>query len=110
MQILFGLKLYEKYNILQFTIFFLLLTQRPLEFRREISDLLLNLFKAKYDLIEMDLTKYIYTFNPEYKSRNYDENDFHLIIKHNQDYFRKSYFIMQISKTLEQPSSSHKKF
>ena len=27
------------------------------------------------------------------KSRNYDENDFHLIIKHNQDYFRKSYFI-----------------
>ena len=64
----------------------------PLEFRREISDLIL-LFKAKYDLIGMDLTKYICTFNPGYKSRNYDENDFHLIIKHNQDYFRKSYFI-----------------
>ncbi len=64
----------------------------PLEFRREISDLIL-LFKAKYDLIGMDLTKYICTFNPGYKSRNYDENYFHLIIKHNQDYFRKSYFI-----------------
>jgi hypothetical protein len=63
-----------------------------MEFRREISDLIL-LFKAKYDLIGMDLTKYICTFNPGYKSRNYDENDFHLIIKHNQDYFRKSYFI-----------------
>ena len=64
----------------------------PLESRREISDPIL-LFKAKYALIGMDLTKYICTFNPGYKSRNYDENDFHLIIKHNQDYFRKSYFI-----------------
>ena len=45
------------------------------------------------NLIGMDLTKYICTFNRGYKSRNYDENDFHLIIKHNQDYFRKSYFI-----------------
>ncbi len=64
----------------------------PLELRREISDLIL-LFKAKCDLITMDLPKYICTFNPGYKSRNYDENDFHLIIKRNHDYFRKSYLI-----------------
>ena len=64
----------------------------PLEFRREISDLIL-LFKAKYNLITLDITKYICTFNPGYKSRNYDKNDFHLIIKHNQNYFRESYFV-----------------
>ena len=64
----------------------------PLEFRREISDLIL-LFKAKYNLIAINVTKHICTFNPGYKSRNYDENDFHLIIKHNQNYFRESYFV-----------------
>ena len=64
----------------------------PLEFRREISDLIL-LFKAKYNLITLDITKHICTFNPGYKSRNYDKNDFHLIIKHNQNYFRESYFV-----------------
>ena len=45
------------------------------------------------DVIAMDITKQICTFNPGYKSRNYDENDFHLIIKHNQNYFRESYFV-----------------
>ena len=69
----------------------------PLEFRIKISDLIL-LFKAKYDLIGMDLTKYICTFNPGYKSRNYDENDFHLIIKHNQDYIRKFFFLIRSAK------------
>ena len=64
----------------------------PLEFRREISDLIL-LFKAKYNLITLDITKHICTFNPGYKSRNHDKNDFHLIIKHNQNYFRESYFV-----------------
>ena len=65
----------------------------PLElFRREISDLIL-LFKAKYNLITLDITKHICTFNPGYKSRNYDKNDFHLIIKNNQNYFRESYFV-----------------
>ena len=64
----------------------------PLEFRREISDLIL-LFKVKYNLITLDITKHICTFNPGYKSRNYDKNDFHLTIKHNQNYFRESYFV-----------------
>jgi hypothetical protein len=33
----------------------------------------------------MDVNKYICTYNPGYKSRNYDENNFHFIIKHNQE-------------------------
>ena len=41
----------------------------------------------------MDVNKYICTYNPGYKSRNYDENNFHFIIKHNQDCFKNSYFI-----------------
>ena len=63
-----------------------------LEFRREISDLIL-LFKSKHHLITMDINKYLCTYNPGYQSRNYDENNFHLIIKHNQEYFQNSYFI-----------------
>ena len=41
----------------------------------------------------MDINKYICTYNPGYKSRNYDENNFHLIIEHDQDCFKNSYFI-----------------
>ena len=64
----------------------------PLDFRREISDLIL-LFKSKYELISMDINKHISTYNPGYKLRIYNNDDFHLIIKHNQDYFKNSYFI-----------------
>ena len=35
----------------------------PLEFRRDISGLIL-LFKGKYNLITIDITKLLYTFNP----------------------------------------------
>ena len=41
----------------------------------------------------MDINKYMCTYNPGYKSRNYDQNNFHLIIKHNQEYYINSYFI-----------------
>ena len=64
----------------------------PLEFRREICDLIL-LFKSKHRLITMDINKYICTYNPNYQSRNYDENNFKIIIKHKQDYFQNSYFV-----------------
>jgi hypothetical protein len=64
----------------------------PLDFRRDISDLIL-LFKSKHHLITMDINKHLCTYNPGYQSRNYDENNFHLIIKHNQKYFQNSYFI-----------------
>jgi hypothetical protein len=42
---------------------------------------------------DCDSIPYICTYNPGYQSRNYDENNFHLIIKHNQEYFQNSYFI-----------------
>ena len=67
----------------------------PLEFRREISDLIL-LFKSKHRLITMDINKYIYTYNPSYQSRNYDENNFNIIIRHKQDYFQNSYFVRTV--------------
>ena len=63
----------------------------PLNYRREISDLIL-LFKSKHHIIKMDINKYLCTYNPGYESRNYDQNNFHLIIKHNQEYYINSYF------------------
>ena len=65
----------------------------PLEFRREISDLTL-LFKSRNGLITMDVNKYLNTYVYCYRTRNYDPNNYNLIIKHKQDYFRKSFFIM----------------
>ena len=41
----------------------------------------------------MDINKYICTYNPSYQSRNYDENNFNIIIRHKQDYFQNSYFV-----------------
>ena len=72
----------------------------PLEFRRGISDLIL-LFKAKHNLINnrynkaymyLSLDTSTYVFIPGYKSRSCDKNDFHLIIKHNQNYFQRIVF------------------
>ena len=40
--------------------------------------------------------KYICTFEPGYQSRNYDKNNYNLIIKHKQDYFRNSFFIRTV--------------
>ena len=36
------------------------------------------------------------TYKPGYKSRNYDENNYNLILKHRQDYFRNSFFIRSV--------------
>jgi hypothetical protein len=55
----------------------------PLKFRREISDLTL-LFKSRNGLITMDVNKYLNTYDP---------NNYNLIIKHKQDYYRQSFFI-----------------
>jgi hypothetical protein len=67
----------------------------PLEFRRNISDLCL-LFKSRTGAITTDVNKYICTFEPGYQSRNYDKNNYNLIIKHKQDYFRNSFFIRTV--------------
>ena len=64
----------------------------PLEFRREISDLML-LFKSRAGLIFTDVNDFLCTFEPKYRSRNYDINNYNLITKHKQDYYRKSFFI-----------------
>ena len=68
----------------------------PLEFRTEISDLLL-VFKAKTGLIPMDINNYLCTYKPGYKSRNYDENNFNFLTKRKQQYFRNSFFIRPAS-------------
>jgi hypothetical protein len=67
----------------------------PPEFRRDISDLCL-LFKYRTGAITTDVNKYICTFEPGYQSRNYDKNNYNLIIKYKQDYFRNSFFIRTV--------------
>ncbi len=64
----------------------------PLEFRRKISDLCL-LFKSRTGAITMDVNNHMYTFEPGHQTRNYDKNNYNLIIKHKQDYSRNSFFI-----------------
>ena len=64
----------------------------PLEYRREISDLIF-FFKSKVGLVTTDLRKFLYTFKPKYRTRNYDPNNYYLTYGHNQDYYRHSYFI-----------------
>ena len=54
----------------------------PFEFRREIADLML-LFKSRAGLIFTDVNYFLCTFEPKYRSRNYDINNYNLIIKSN---------------------------
>ena len=44
----------------------------------------------------MDINKYICSYNPSYQSRNYDENNFYIMIRHKQDYFQNSYFVRTV--------------
>ncbi len=64
----------------------------PLEYRRQISDLTF-FFKSRNGLVTTDINKFLTVFEPGYRTRNYDINNYNLIIKHKQDYYRKSYFI-----------------
>ena len=64
----------------------------PLESRRGISDLLL-LFKSRNGLVVTDANNILETFVSPYRTCNSHPNNYNLIIKHKQDYFRKSYFI-----------------
>ena len=64
----------------------------PLEFCREIADLLL-LFKSRAGLITTDVNDFLCTFEPKYISPYYDINNYNLLLKHKQDYYRKSFFI-----------------
>ena len=75
----------------------------PLEFRRNISDLCL-VFESRIGAITMDVNNFIYTYEPGYKLRNYDKNNYNLIIKHKQNYFRNSFFIRSV---LEHSSLSY---
>lgn len=41
----------------------------------------------------MDINKYICTYIPSYQSREYDENNFNIIIRDKEDYFQNCYFV-----------------
>jgi hypothetical protein len=64
----------------------------PLEHRRQISDLTF-FFKSTNGLVTTNINTFLTVFEPGYRTGNYDINNYNLIIKHKQDYYRKSYFI-----------------
>ena len=46
-------------------------------------------FKSKHLDSVYTVHKYLCIYNPGYQCRYHDENNFHLIIKHNQEYYSK---------------------
>jgi hypothetical protein len=52
-----------------------------------------DVFKSRAGLIFTDVNDFLCTFEPRYWSRNYDINNYNLIIIYKQDYYRKSFFI-----------------
>ena len=56
----------------------------------------------------MDVRKCLCTFKPRYRTRNYEPNDCNLIYGHNQDYYRKSYFIIRTNEPRNSLSSEIK--
>jgi hypothetical protein len=65
----------------------------PIFFPLNFAEKLTLLFKSRAGLIFTDVNDFLCTFEPRYRSRNYDINNYNLIIKHKQDYYRKSFFI-----------------
>ena len=48
-------------------------------------------------LITTDVNEIIQTFKHNYRTRNYDPNNFYLNYPQKQDYFRQSYFIRTVN-------------
>jgi hypothetical protein len=68
----------------------------PLQFRREITDLML-LNKSKTELIPMDVNNFLCSYEPGFRSPNYNENNYYFLLKHKQQYFRNSFFVRSAS-------------
>ena len=51
----------------------------PLEHRREISDLLL-FFRSRNGLISTEVSNYLRTFQPRHRTRNYDPNNYYVLV------------------------------
>ena len=82
-----------------------LLDMLPLEFRREISDLIL-LFKYKIGQLDVDFSQF---FTPvqirRITTRAFDIVNYHPLSTHKQNYYRKSYFPRSIELWNKLPSS-----
>ena len=63
----------------------------PLEHRRELHDLTL-LYKIKYNLLNVTFNQYLTPATNPYVTRNFDPNNYNIIVSKNQEFFRKSYF------------------
>ena len=63
----------------------------PLEHRRELHDLTL-LYKIKYNLLNVTFNQYLTPATNLYATRNFDPNNYNIIVSKNQEFFRKSYF------------------
>jgi hypothetical protein len=45
----------------------------------------------------MDVNNDLYSYEPGFRSRNYNENNFYFLLKHKQQYFRNSFFVRSAS-------------
>ena len=59
--------------------------------RRELYDLTL-LYKIKNNLINVTFNQYLTPATNPYATRNFDPNNYNIIVSNNQEFFRQSYF------------------
>jgi hypothetical protein len=67
----------------------------PLEQRRELHDLTL-LYKIKYNLLNVTFNQYLTPATNSYATRNFDPNNYNIIVSKNQEFFRQSYFLRTV--------------
>ena len=63
----------------------------PLDFRRQMHDLVL-LFKYKSGTVTGNFGRFIQTATRHYRIRNFHQSNFALLSRHDQEYYRNSYF------------------
>ena len=83
--------LYILVFVLVFTLVVISSNILPLEHRRELHDLTL-LYKIKYNLINVTFNQYLTPATNPYATRNFDPNNYNIIVSKNQEFFRQSYF------------------
>ena len=62
----------------------------PLEFRRDLNDLLL-LFKCRNGFVDVQFDKYLILNSSSYNTRNSDSNNYRPLTNHKQNYFTCSF-------------------
>ena len=73
-------------------VFILNYPPRDVTYRDKLISLNISHLNIKYNLINVNFNQYLTPATNPYATRNFDPNNYNIIVSNNQEFFRQSYF------------------